>query len=110
MATLYLEAYDPERGGWIVAGTLRPGERPGSLSDNTPEGRVTYTYALAADGRHATIGHTAVGLLYRDGSVATFADVVRTLGPGEEHEMEITSDVGRKRQRVRFRLEGDGDG
>lgn len=116
MSVLILESYDEARGGWVVAEELRPGDRPGSLSDNAPLGRRVYVFGLDADdeggGRTATIGVAPFGdqaalLDPRRGSI-----LVR-LGPGtgqEVFEAVIVGDVGGKRQRVRFRLQGDGDG
>lgn len=108
MAPLSLEIYNPKTGGWKEVGRLGPGKRPGSISDNRPDGRRdVYVFSCAEDNSHSAIQRSAAGI---DGATEQLraistvgAEIVKVLHAGETYEMNVKTDVGKQTLRIRFR-------
>ena len=63
MAPLDAEVYDKKSDKWVRFGTLRPGDRPASMSDNKPDGsRDLYMAECSPDDTHSTIYRSKAGL------------------------------------------------
>ena len=60
--SLTLEIYVNEK-GWIEAGKLNPGDRPGSISNNNPDvSRDIYLFECEADNGKSVIYKSSVGI------------------------------------------------
>lgn len=102
MSPLNIEVYVPERSKWIgVSPQLKPGDRPGSISDNKPDSsRDIYLFECAPDDSKSTISRSGFGAdteLEQERLRAVFPDpskmeVVKELRKGETYEMTVRSD------------------
>lgn len=106
--TLTIEAFDPERKEWIKLPELNPGDRPGSVSQNKPDGsREVYLFECAPDDSHSTIYRSALGVdaATSDKRIVTTGglEVIRELRRGEEpYILTLLTDVSSQRRIVRF--------
>jgi len=103
---LKLEIYGPD-GSWIEIGKVKPGDLPGSISDNKPDGsRDIYIFGCLLDDSKSVIYRSKAGL---DGEIGlvrvlTSADLetVAELKRGDTHEMRIKTDRSPEERRIRF--------
>jgi hypothetical protein len=107
MASLQLEL-EVSKGRWATIGTVKPGDPPGSISDNQEDGsRDIYLFECARDGSKSTLYRSKGGI---DGVVgpnrvvnmADGAEIVKELMAGEPYEMEVKPDRCPEPKKVRF--------
>lgn len=111
MSPLRIEVYNPERNSWIQAGEVKPGDPPGSISSNKPDGsRDVYMFDCAPDDSKSTIQRSGFGV---DAELAegrlravvpdpSRLEVVKELKPGESYEMTIKTDRSPQPRQIRF--------
>lgn len=107
MAPLNIEVYNPERSDWIKAGELKPGDRPGSMSQNKPDGsRDIYMFECALDDSHSTIYRSALGADTEIGDArlvtTTGLEVVKELRKGDQPFILTLRPDERVRRMARF--------
>lgn len=92
--------------GWRSIGQV-PGDRSGSLSNNTPTGREVIHFTC--HGEHSTIERsiggvdTEIGLLRKTLTVGL--EELARLGAGDVHELDLQTDRMTRPARFRFRHE-----
>jgi len=109
MSPLSLEAYAPE-GRWAKVGNVNPGDPPGSISHNKPDGgRELYLFECSQDDTHSIIYRSPLGLDIAMGkSRQVFTDtssweVLRELRKGDEpYEMTVKMDRSPEARLIRF--------
>lgn len=87
---------------WLPVVGLRPGDQPGSISDNPPDGD-RQVYLFEAGPQQATIVRSEAGLdIETDTTRVTYAAAgfvaVASLAAGESHELTVTAQNGEPRQ------------
>lgn len=108
MAPLSIEIYNQGVDLWIKAGELKPGDQPGSLSDNKPDGsRDIYLFECAPDDLSSTVYRSEVGADIEVGQLRVVdpvgnLEVIKRLKQGESFEMEIKTDKSPEPHRIRF--------
>ncbi len=107
MSPLYLEICGPNR-NWIKVGEVRPGDPPGSISDNKSDGsRDVYMFGCLPDDSKSVIYRSRAGLDIEIGPMrdltTTGADIVTVLRRVDEpYKMEIKTDKSPEPRQVRF--------
>lgn len=85
-------------------GELGPGDRPGSMSHNTPQGREIISFSCHGD--HSLIERSVGGADAEVGPLRTISSLgfeeIARLGPGEKVELWLRTDRMRRPMRVRF--------
>ena len=110
MPPLEIEIYHEGKKIWVKAGEIKPGDRPGSISDNKPTGkRDIYILECARDDSKSTIYRSVFGLdlesseeertIFFDRSKR---EVLRELAKGESFEMTVRTDKVRQATQFRF--------
>ncbi|MEK7182805.1 MAG: hypothetical protein AAB694_01460 [Patescibacteria group bacterium] len=109
MAPLSLEAYNPDKNSWITLDEIKPLDRPGSISDNRPDGeRDIYLLECAPDDSHSTIYRSKLGVdvdltsQIRSVTSASGLEVIKELKKGESFEMDVKTDRSSQPSRIRF--------
>lgn len=110
MAPLEIEVYNKQVGRWVKAGEVKPGDRPGSMSDSKADGkRDIYLFECAADDSKSIIYRSAFGADLESAKEerTIFLDpskrvVIKELVKGESYEMTVTTERARQSSRIRF--------
>ena len=111
MSPLRIEAYNPELSRWIQVGEVKPGDSPGSISDNKPDGtRDVYMFGCAPDNSKSIIYRSGLGLdteVERGRLRVVMPDpsrfeTVKELNPGESYKMTVKTDVSQAPGQIRF--------
>ena len=109
MAPLSVEVYNQDKNEWTKAGEVKPGERPGSISDNKQDGdRDIYMFACNHDDSKSTIYRSGVGfdidLISSTRVVNPMGglEVIKELQRGESFEMEVKTDNSPAPRHIRF--------
>lgn len=108
MAPLNIEVYNPARSEWINVGELKPGDRPGSMSQNKPDGtREVYLFECAQDDSHSSIYRSELGVdteIVDARLVGTEGlEVVSELKSGDKpYILTVGTDISPQRRIVRF--------
>jgi hypothetical protein len=88
MAPLLLEIYNANKKNWIKVGEVKPGDPPGCLSDNKPDGRYIYVFECFPDDSESVIYRSKFGVDIEIGQMRAFAtlslEVVKELQKGEK--------------------------
>jgi len=95
---------------WTTIGYLNPGDRPGSISDNKPNGsRDIYLFECSEDGSSSAIYRSGLGL---DSEISVIREVitdfskleiVKTLKKDEEpYVMRVKTDKSLVERKLRF--------
>ena len=106
MSKLLLEIGD-DKNDWTKIGEVMPGNPPGSLSNNKPDGtRDIYLFECSADGSKSSIYRSKSGADYALNPTrivnTSGVDVVKELRIGESYELSIKTDRSPKPRRIRF--------
>ena len=110
MPPLEIEAYHKGREVWVKSAEVKPGDPPGSISDNKPNGkRDIYMFECITDDSKSTIYRSVLGLDLESakGERTVFFDpskreVVKELAKGESHEITVFTDKARQASLLRF--------
>lgn len=110
MPPLELEVYHSERQQWIPVPRVNPGDRPGSVSQNLPDGkRELYIFECAADDSHSTIYKSPIGMDIDAGNLrAVLSDrsrweITKVLQKGDQpFILTIGTDISLQRRIIRF--------
>lgn len=108
MAPLNIEVYNSERSSWVPVGEVKPGDRPGSISQNKPDGiREIYMFDCAPDNSHSTIYKSTFGAdaAISDIRIVTTEglEVIKDLRKGDEpFILTVGTDISPQRRIVRF--------
>lgn len=107
MSPLNLETYGPNM-NWIKIGEVEPGDPPGSMSNNKPDGsRDIYIFECLPDDSKSVIYRSRAGLDTEIGPVraltTTGADIIKEIKRGDEpYEMKIKTDKSPEPRQIRF--------
>ncbi|HEY5601343.1 MAG TPA: hypothetical protein VIK81_04665 [Patescibacteria group bacterium] len=109
MSPLSVEIYNPEARNWVKAGEVKPGDPPGSISDNKTDGsRDIYMFDCAPDNSKSTIYRSSFGADVDLGTVRVVTsdpsrlETIKELKTGESFEMEVKTDRSPESRRIRF--------
>lgn|SRR5215831_3661463 len=97
--------------GWTTLGTMRPGDREGSLSDNSDGRRDILRFRTTPDCSIVEMSRAGVDVevgVHR-AIVATGFDVLARLRDGESYERPVQTDRMSQPVQVRFRHHTDTD-
>ncbi|OGE78054.1 hypothetical protein A3J19_01080 [Candidatus Daviesbacteria bacterium RIFCSPLOWO2_02_FULL_41_8] len=106
--TLGVEVYNAMAKDWVQLPELKPGDRPGSVSQNKPDGeREVYLFECAPDNSHSTIYRSTFGAdtEIAETRVITTAglEIVKELKRGEEpYVLTLKTDISDARRIIRF--------
>jgi hypothetical protein len=94
---LLFESRAGESAGWTLLATLRPHDRPGSVSRNMPDGhRDVIMFDCNED--HSVISRSVFGADMEEGTERVIStagiEVLATLMPGQSYETNVISDRG----------------
>ena len=93
---------------WVKAGEVKPGDRHGSISDNTPQGRQIYLFSCNADDSGSVIYRSKLGLDIDLSNTArivenlTGFEAVKEISKGESFEMTVKTDRNPEPRHIRF--------
>ena len=109
MSPLRIEGYNSTSREWINVGEVKPGDPPGSISDNKPDGsRDLYMFECVPDDSKSTIYRSGFGADVDMGHVRAVVpdpsrlEVVKELGRGEAFELEVKTDRSPEPRKIRF--------
>lgn len=107
MSPLKIEVYNAERNKWIKAGVVEPGDSPGSISQNKPDGsREVYLFQCEPDDRSSVVYRSEGGIdiatpQIREVDTTGLVEVAR-LKDGQSHTISVKTDVSEVRRVIRF--------
>lgn len=109
MSPLRVEIYNPEAKQWTLVGEVKPGDPPGSISDNKSDSsRDLYLFECATDNSESAIYRSGLGV---DTEVDRFRvvvpnlsrlEVVKRLKKNESFDMTVKTDRSPKPRQIRF--------
>lgn len=108
MSPLKLKIFRERQGGWVTIGDVKPGDRPGSISDNKADGaRDVYVFKCSEDDSKSTIYRSEGGVDTEKGDIRTVIPlegltIVKELKKGESYEIEVKTDVSKEPRKIRF--------
>lgn len=108
MAPLELEIRHPLTKEWVKAGEVKPGDQPGSISDNIQQGRQVYLFSCKKDDSGSIIYRSKLGVdvdlsnTARLVSNLTGFETVKELSKGESFEMSVKTDRSPEPRHIRF--------
>lgn len=107
MSPLRLEILGPTGDQWFRVGEVKPGDRPGSVSQNLPDGgREVYVFSPDPDDSKSTISKSVGGVDPANPARRTVfteqLETVATLKDGESYTLSLKSDTSPERRIVRF--------
>ncbi len=110
--TLHVEAEVSGEQKYIPIGVLQPGEQPGSLSQNLPDGvREIYLFSCSPDNSHSLIQKSTGGMDMEISElralVTTDLETVAELHANESYTLDLLTDKGTSRRAVRFTHKDD---
>src|SRR3989344_5798873 len=106
--TLGVEVYNAMAKDWVQLPELKPGDRPGSVSQNKPDGtREVYLFECAPDNSHSTIYRSKLGAdaATPDTRIVTTEglEIIKELRRGEEpYVLTLLTDISPQRKIIRF--------
>ena len=107
MSPLNIEVFNAEKQNWVKAGELRPGDPPGSISQNKPDGsREIYLFQCEPDDKSSVIYRSEGGVDIESPQTrvvgTTGLEVVARLTDGQSHTISVKTDVSDAIRVVRF--------
>ena len=109
MSPLRVEVYGSDVRQWIQAGEVKPGDPPGSMSDNKPDStRDLYIFECDPDDSKSTIYKSELGVDVSQGNLrAVISDrsrwgIIKELEKNEVFEMSVRTDISPRPRQVRF--------
>lgn len=103
---LRVEINNPENGEWVSIPGIQLGDRDGTVSDNTPEGRDIYLFGVDPIENQGYIKRSTAGI-DTAGSSTRLVDsagfvTVAALQPEESFELTVKTDTSPKPRTLRF--------
>lgn len=107
MSPLNVEVYNAQRNEWIRAGEVKPGDPPGSISQNKPDGsREVYLFQCEPDDKSSVIYRSEAGIDVANPQIRVIDSVgleeVARLTEAESHTISVKTDVSDARRVIRF--------
>ncbi len=107
MSPLRIEAFNPSTHEWLRVGEVGPQDRPGSMSDNKPDGkRDVYQLECAEDDSRSIISRSQLGIDLDSGGTRNINskgfEVIKNLAKEQSFEMSLTHDGKLEPRRYRF--------
>lgn len=107
MSPLRIEAFNSGIGEWVTAGKIYPGDQPGSISQNKPDGeREIYLFECKEGDEKSVIYRSKEGFDISSPTSRTIGtaglETVATLKDREHYEISIKTDKSEARTVVRF--------
>lgn len=110
MAPLEIDTYRPDLNKWVHIGEVKPGDRPGSIAQNNPDGtRDIYIFECAKDDSSSTVYRSKSGVDFTKGqlreiiSERTNWQVIKIIKKSEEPStLNIKTDISSQRRLIRF--------
>lgn len=108
MPPLEIETQHPQTKSWIKIGEVKTGDSPGTISDNTPQGRQIYLFSCKDDDSGSVIYRSKFGMdvdlsnTSRLVNNLTGFETVKELSKGESFEMTIKTDRSPEPRDIRF--------
>lgn len=107
MSPLNLEVFNPQGSEWRKVGELKPGQPPGSISQNKPDGsREIYFFECNSDDSESIIYRSKAGVDAATSHVRSVGtaglETVRVLKNGESHTISIKVDTSDVRRIIRL--------
>ena len=83
---------------WVDLATLKPGDNPGSISDNLPEKRELYVFKCSGDDLYSVLLRSKQGIDVESQSARVILskdfETVRTLRKGDTHDLGVVAQDG----------------
>lgn len=109
MSPLNVEIYNPTAKDWVKTGEVKPGDPPGSISDNKPDKtRDLFLFECAPDDSKSVIYKSEVGADIDTGKLRIVLSdrsrwtVIKELHNGESYEIRVKTDVSPQPRKIRF--------
>jgi hypothetical protein len=107
MPPLRLEIFNDQDNTWHQAGVMQPGDRYGSVSDNTEHGRDIYYFGMDVIEGKAVIKKSLAGFDIEEGELRSIdtlggLSLLASLEPGEQYELIVKTDKSPKPRKLRF--------
>jgi len=107
MSPLRIEVYNPQMRDWVKAGEVKPGDPPGSISQNKPDGqREVYLFRCEHNDNESVIYRSEAGVDVASPEIRAISTEglkeVARLKDGESHTISVKTDVSDARRVVRF--------
>ncbi|MDP2638101.1 MAG: hypothetical protein Q8P26_03500 [Candidatus Levybacteria bacterium] len=108
MPPLEIRMQHPLTEQWIKFGEVKPEDRPGSISDNTSQGRQIYLFSCKDDDSGSTIYRSKLGIdvdlsdTVRLVNNLTGFETVKDLSKGESFEIIVKTDRSKESRNIKF--------
>jgi|SRR3989338_2586443 len=105
---LVTEVFVPQGKQWVEAGSLKPGDRYGSISDTRPDGRRdVYVFEClpgnAMSRLYLSYNGTDIADAHNRTIVSAIIKPIVELKEGMEYDMKVKTDTSPERRWIRFR-------
>ena len=108
MPPLEFEVHNQQAKQWAKIGDIKPNDRPGSISDNTPQGRQVYLFSCKKDDSGSIIYRSKFGMDVDLSDTArlinnlTGFETVKELTRGQSFEITVKTDRSPEPRKIRF--------
>lgn len=107
MSPLRIEILGPQRDTWFKVSEIKPGEQPGSVSQNLPDGgREVYLFAPEPDDSKSVIHKSRAGVDIVSADtrhiITEDLELIASLASGESYTLSLRSDIATARRIIRF--------
>lgn len=104
--SLRVEIRNPETGDWFSVQGIQPGDRDGTVSDNTQHGRDVYLFGIDGVENQGYIKRSIAGMDTASGSTRRIDSAgfvtVAALKPGEAYELTVKTDASLEPRTLRL--------
>lgn len=108
MSPLRIDVYNPKGQEWVEVGELNPGDRPGTISQNKPNGsRELYVFHCEPDDKSSIVYRAKNGVDITDSQTRVFIpsdlkEVARLRDGDPPYVLTVKTDVSEDRRIIRF--------
>ncbi len=104
---LRIEAFNPHSNEWVKMGDLKPGEIPGSISQNKPDGkREIYIFECEPDDSKSVIYRSESGVDIATPQIRAALteglEQVAILTEGQDYKLSVKTDTSSQRRLMKF--------